>query len=405
RDAGVDGGPDGGRPDTGPPPDGGPLDPDAACASSTVEAEVERLPVDIVWMVDNSVSMAPAIDQVTAGLNDFATLIGSRDLDYRVIVLSIRGEGVVDLGHGDRYAVCIPPPLSGDASCGDGPRFFQVSVDVRSTQPLEQFLGTLGQTDGYLADDDRGSGPWLDLLRPEATKTIVVVTDDNARMVVRSGGGFAPGPGGGRSGGDPEATAEWFETTTDTSDGSNPFSSRTLPEGILDPRWGGLFDGYTFSALYGWGSETDPDVPCSYPGGGTPPSSGPTYTELVARTGGVRAQICDGASAWGPFFDDVATAVERTSRIDCAIPIPDAPEGEFFQRDRINVFTREDDASTRVGKVPTIGDCDDRGGWAYDDEADPTEVILCPATCEQVQPSEGVTHGVEVQFGCQTIPI
>jgi len=224
-------------------------------------------------------------------------------------------------------------------------------------------------------------------------------------MVVRSGGGFVAGPGGGRSGGDPEATAEWLETTTDTSEGSNPFNSRTLPEGILDPRWGGLFDGYTFSALYGWGSETDPDTACTYPGGGSPPSSGPTYTALVARTGGVRAQICDGASAWGPFFDDVASAVERTSRVDCAIPIPEPPEGTFFQRDRINVFVGEDGASTRVGKVSSAAACDDRGGWHYDDEADPTEVILCPATCERVQPSEGVTRTVDVQFGCQTVPI
>jgi hypothetical protein len=244
-------------------------------------------------------------------------------------------------------------------------------------------------------------------LRPEATTAIVVVTDDNARMVVAgpTPGTFVSGPGVGTSG-DPVATADWFETTSDTATGSNPFNSQTLPEGILHPRWGGLFDGYVFNALYGWGSEADPSQRCTYPGGSSPPSSGPTYTELVSRTGGVRAQICAGSAAWGPFFSDVATAVERTSRIDCSIPIPEPPMGMFFQRDRINVFITEDGGvSERIPKVASAADCDDRGGWYYDSEAMPTSVELCPVTCMRVQPDAGVIRRIDVQFGCQTIPI
>ena len=122
---------------------------DAACSRSSVAAQVERLPVDIIWMVDNSISMAPAIDEVIRGLNTFAGLVGSRGLDYRVVMLSLRNvQRNVTVPDGRRYAVCIPPPLAGDARCGNGPRFFHSSVDIRSTQPLEQFLGTLGQTMG-----------------------------------------------------------------------------------------------------------------------------------------------------------------------------------------------------------------------------------------------------------------
>lgn len=387
--------------DSGPLPDRGPLPPDAACASETATATVERLPVDIVWMVDNSASMRPAIEQVQAGLNDFAALIASRDLDYRVIMLSLRGVGETTIGGSRRYQVCIPPPLAGDASCGDGPRFFHVSVDVRSTQPLEQFLGTLGQTSGYGPSDERGSEPWAHLLRPEATKTIVVVTDDNARMVVRSGGGFSAGPSGGRDG-DPVATADWFETT---AAGRNPFNSNSLPEGILHARWDGLFEGYTFSALYGWGSASDDTVRCTYPDGTSPPASGRTYSELVRRTGGVRARICDGPAAWGPFFDDVARAVERASRIDCAIAIPEPPAGMVFERDRINVWVDTGSGPTRVGKVEDAAACDARGGWYYDDEDAPSAVVLCPATCDAVQAAPGESRRVDVQFGCQTILI
>lgn len=392
--------------DGGPPPDRGPLPPDAACASETASAIVEKLPVDIIWVIDNSASMQPAIEAVQNGLNDFAALIGSRDLDYRVIMLSLRGRGETTIRDKRRYQVCIPPPLAGDASCGDGPRFFQVPVDIRSTQPLEQLLGTLGQSSGYTEEQDIGSAPWDHLLRPEATKTIVVVSDDNARMVVRSGSGFQQGPNQGRDG-DPVATADWFETW---DGGRNPFNgsptnTRSLPEGILHTRWAGLFDGYTFSALYGWGSETDDSVTCEFPGGSNPAASGRTYTELVRRTGGVRAKICDGAAAWGPFFDDVATAVERASRIDCTIPIPDPPSGSFFQRDRINVLVDAGEGEERVGKVSDSSACDERGGWHYDDEDAPSEVVLCPATCDRLQAAPGETRRVDVQFGCQTIPI
>ena len=155
---------------------------DATCAAVQVEAEVDNRPVDIIWVVDNSTSMEPAIMNVQTGLNDFADRVNASGLDYRVIMLSLRGNGPSST----RFRVCIPPPLAGDAECGDGDRFFHVSVDIRSTQPIEQILGTLGQTAGYRTEDgDRGSEPWLNLLRPDATKTVVVATDDNSRTCAR----------------------------------------------------------------------------------------------------------------------------------------------------------------------------------------------------------------------------
>ena len=57
------------------PPSDAPFNPDAACATVTEKATPELLPVDIIWVVDNSVSMQPAIDEVTKGLNAFANLI------------------------------------------------------------------------------------------------------------------------------------------------------------------------------------------------------------------------------------------------------------------------------------------------------------------------------------------
>ncbi|MBK7579345.1 MAG: hypothetical protein IPI67_03980 [Myxococcales bacterium] len=354
------------------------FDPDAACAFATEETTPELQPVDIIWAVDNSVSMQPAIDEVTKGLNAFAALIGSKNLDYRVIMLSLRSKtNPVVVAGSNRYAVCIPPPLSADTNCSNGPRFFQSSIDIRSTQPLEQILGTLGQTAGYAVGEAKGGEAWKAELRPSATKTFVVVSDDNSRLLPQD-----------------------FETF---AGGKNPFNSLTLPPGILDPSWNGLFTGYVFSGLYGWGSTTDPNVTCKYPGGSSPPSSGPTYTTLVLKTGGARAQICAGASAWGQFFDDVATAVVKYSKLSCTLALPKPQTGKL-DPGKVNVLV-VGQTTTALPKVNGASACDQNGGWYYDDDVNPTKVTLCPASCAAAEQAGVTTGGVKlvVQFGCQTI--
>ena len=353
-----------------------PITPDAACAAVTTQAEVTVLPVDIIWMVDNSSSMAPAIQQIQNGLNSFATLIGGSGLDYQVIMLSLRGASPIMVSGSTRYPVCIPPPLSGDISCGDGTRFFQSSIDIRSTQPLEQFLGTLGQTTGYKAGDDRGGPPWAQHLRASATKTIVVVTDDNARL-----------------------SATDFETF---AGGKNPFNSLTLPPGILAPMWNGLFDKYIFSGIYGWGNASDPSVLCTFPDQTHPASSGPTYSTLVQKTSGVRAKICDGASAWQPFFNAVAQAVIETAKLSCELTIP-PPSMGTLDPTKVNVVIG--DGNQPVPGVTNAAACAGGEGWYYDDPVQPKKVILCPTSCDQAQLSigPGKPGHIDVLFGCQTI--
>ncbi|MBI5513327.1 MAG: hypothetical protein HY909_06130 [Deltaproteobacteria bacterium] len=358
------------------------LAPDAACVGTMAQGVIERRPVDIVWIVDNSVSMAPAIDQVILGLNTFAGRVGTRGIDYRVALLSLRSPTRdVRLADGTRrYGLCIPRPLAGDDRCGNGPRFLHASMDVRSTQPLEQLLGSLMQTQGYAAGESRGGEPWRAFLRAGASKTFVVVTDDNSRMPARE---FERFPGG-----------------------VNPRSSTLrLPPGVLDPSYGGLFEAYTFSGIYGYGSDTDPSVPCRFPDGTMAPASGAEYTALVGSTRGVRARLCDGARAWGPFFDAVATAVERTSMLACDLAIPAPPDGSVLDPDRVNVAL-VGEARTALGRVGSVAACGPAGGWYYNDPRRPDRVHLCPASCARAQAllAAGGRAGVEVQFGCLTIP-
>ncbi|MCZ7682354.1 MAG: hypothetical protein M5U28_27610 [Sandaracinaceae bacterium] len=313
-----------------------------------------------------------------------------------MIMLSLRGRGETNVGGSRRYQVCIPPPLSGDTSCGDGPRFFQVSVDIRSTQPVEQFLGTLGQTAGYTMTDSRGSAPWRHLLRDEATKTIVFVTDDNARTC------DLPGSAVGCSPADPPLTA--------TLARGLPGRRQPLQQQRARP-------GHPHAGLRLPLHRLHLQRPLRLGLGDRPHRRVHLRGRRLASLAGPDLHRARHAHRWcarphlrrlrgvGPFFDAVATAVERTSRIDCTIPIPEPPSGMFFEHDRINVFVDTGSGPTRIGKVPDAASCDARGGWHYDDESAPSAVVLCPATCDAVQAAPGATRSIDVQFGCQTIPI
>lgn len=366
----------------GPPADAGP-DADggfASCASVSSTAQREPLPVDIVWIVDNSSSMQPAVAEVQAGLNAFAGLIENKGLDYKVIMLSLRGTSPVQSGNSFRYPVCIPPPLGG-ANCGNSARFFHAALDVQSTQPLEQILGTLGQTQGYTPGQSRGGEAWAQELRPNATKSIVVVTDDNSRF---PGVSFEMFPGG-----------------------DNPNTGGlVLPPGILHPSRGDAWKGYVMSGIYGWGSDLDPSIRCTYPGGAKPPSSGYEYSAIIQKTGGVRAQLCAGSSAWGPFFDGVAQAVLANARVACELAIP-AGDGGAVDPEKVNV--RVDDGTTApvlVSRVSDLAACAGAEGWYYDVPSAPTKLFLCPASCDAAQskdPTTGAPPKVDVLFGCASV--
>jgi len=370
-----------------PPPDfGGSVDASAldsgdasfqTCAATAVEAQPERLPVDIIWVVDNSSSMQPAVTEVQAGLNAFATLIESKGIDYKVIMLSKRGSSPLTGSGANRYPICIPPPLAGP-DCGNSSRFFHASLDVKSTQPLEQLLGTLDQTAGYTASDERGSEPWSQELRSNATKTIVIVSDDDSRFSATS---FEQFPGG-----------------------KNPYNSTTLPAGILHPSRNGQFAGYVLNALYGWESPTVPSLRCTYPNGGQPAAPGEVYTDLVTKTGGVRAKICDGAGAWGPFFDGVAQAVVTMSRVACELAIP-APDAGVLDPEAVNVQVSDGTSpAVVVPRVPGASACGAAAGWYYDDPKSPTKVLLCPASCDAAQSKGGAAPPkIDVLFGCQSV--
>ena len=143
----------------------------------------------------------------------------------------------------------------------------------------------------------------------------------------------------------------------------------------------------------------------SPPGPGAPPSLTNLHEIAAAGGTGEASMLNTGDPAQTAAAFKTAIEKIRGAAVSCTIPIPPPPDGSFFDRTRINVLVDLGEGDVRVGKVADPSACDDRGGWHYDDELDPTSVILCPATCEALQAAPGETRRVDVQFGCQTIPI
>jgi hypothetical protein len=70
----------------------------------------------------------------------------------------------------------------------------------------------------------------------------------------------------------------------------------------------------------------------------------------------------------------------------------------------VNVwFTPQGGAEEIIYKVGGAAACDPNlGGWYYDNPNNPTEIILCPKSCEAIGGSKG---NIRIELGCTTIEI
>jgi len=116
---------------------------------------------------------------------------------------------------------------------------------------------------------------------------------------------------------------------------------------------------------------------------------------------GVSGDLCD--QDFDPVFQNMATAVVQGSKVSCEVDIPPAPDGGIFDPTKVNVEYTPGGMgmATKILNVPNgPGDCGPNGGWYYDDAANPSKIILCPASCTQVQGDPKAK--LDVFFGCQT---
>lgn len=112
------------------------------------------------------------------------------------------------------------------------------------------------------------------------------------------------------------------------------------------------------------------------------------------------------------FIQDGPTAAEellatlseiRGLALPCDFPMPEATSSGLEIDPRlVNVtYTSGDGTETQFTKVPGAGDCGASRSWYYDDEDNPTRVVLCPSACDTV--STDTRASFEILVGCAPV--
>ncbi len=312
----------------------------ACAATSTTADDPQPLPADIIWAVDQSGSMDQETAYVQAKINDFANLIAATNIDYHVVMIASTSGG---------NAICVPPPLSG-GGCGDGPRFRLVNQKVDSNDALNQIINQYPK--------------YSDFLRANAVKHFVVVTDDNA------------------------------------TDG--PMNSpQAFANGLKGLSPAGMFAKWHFHSLFAYG--TVPYFGCIGPFG-TGAAYGTVYEQLVQLTGGAKGVICE--DNWTPVFDAIKQVVVQGSKISCEYAIPSPGPGQTLDPNKVNVEYSPggNPPAQQVFRVNDASECtagSGQGGWYFDDNTNPTKILLCPDTCSAIQTDPNAK--IDVKFGCDSV--
>lgn len=321
------------------------------CATTTAAALPTVLPADIIWVVDNSLSMEEEVAAVSSNLNRFATFITASGIDAQVVMISNDDPTIGD----GKYHVCVPPPLSATAAgvCPtgrdiDGERYYHERFTI------EGVSGSDTRTNALTAIAERHPN-YRSRLRPGATTHIVVVSDDDSAM-----------------------TAADFDARIAAL--SPGFLRRPVVHSIVtrdSTEIESSFDGCVVAGC-----------PCGY-------RVGTAYLGLSAATGGTVQSIC--TADWGPVFDAIAAAVVETTSVPCVYAIPSPGGGLTVNPEQVNVYSAASGERTLIPNVAGPDGCGAEAGWYYDDPADPRVVNLCGASCVSV------TGSVEIDFGCDTV--
>jgi hypothetical protein len=128
------------------------------------------------------------------------------------------------------------------------------------------------------------------------------------------------------------------------------------------------------------------------------------YVQLARDTGGVH--FPRDVHNTGEVYVDFVVAIEEllaTNPLSCVYAIPEPPNGQSFDRTRVNVQYDIGLGPETLGYVESVDDCAEFGnGWYYDDLAAPREILFCPQTCGLFKAQE--LASIRIQFGCATIP-
>jgi len=238
-------------------------------------------------------------------------------------------------------AICVPAPLS-NGTCGNNTRFRVVNELIDSNNGPSRFISR------YSA--------YSDFLRPEAMKHIIFVTDDNSNT-----------------------------------------SASSFTTGLAGLMPAGIFSNYKVHGIYAYGNGMSNGCTGAF---GAGENEGTVYTTLVASSGGARGVICE--DDWTTVLTEIQAAVVSGSQLACELAVPTPTNGQTLDPMKVNVSYQANGAGTAVTipQATNAASCTSAGGWYYDDNAAPTTITLCPATCTSVEADPN--GNVAVQLGCQT---
>lgn len=320
----------------------------AACREISSESSVQSALVDIIAIIDNSGSMTEEAIQTRDNINRFAEIIAESGLDYRVVLISRPEE--------DENGVCVPAPLgSGAPSCMSGPdgRLLAVHEEVESRNAPELIVDLYPR--------------YRDFLREDAVKVFMWITDDQA---------------------------------------ARGYSADSIRERLADLGPSGMFDRQIHNAIVGYYGDT-PSTWASESAGECESLArvGSVYMRLAGCfdnddaliegcTPGLTARVCE--ENWSTIFEDIARGVVEGVPVACEFAIPAPPTNLVIDFGEVAVSFTSDDGTTDLVRT-TASACSDRG-WHFDDEATPTNIVLCPELCRAVQSTPGAS--VDIGLGC-----
>ena len=357
-----------------------------ACASSSAKTTLTKMPVDIIFVVDNSGSMSGEIVEVQNQINtNFATIIGASGIDYRVIMIARHGAA------NSGQSVCVSAPLSG-TTCSPIPtkpaetaRFFHYNEEVASTDAWCKILTTFKKadsTDGYTLH----AKGWEEALRANAFKTFIVVSDDRISCGVginnfNDSNTIAAG----------KTTAAAFDTAL--------LALSPAQFGTAAKR------NYVFHSINGVApfdatdltKATPPAAPVTLsmctPGA---VNSGTGHQSISALTGGLRYPSC--GLNYTTIFQAVAKGIVEGAAIACDFPVPQPPPGETLDLASLAVQYRPQGTGAPDEFTEVANEAACAPGKFYVTGGATGTIHLCAATCTTVQADP--TADIRVVSGC-----
>jgi hypothetical protein len=253
---------------------------------------------------------------------------------------------IIDSGIDVHVVLISSYPGNGHGICIDPPLGAGGCPNTDTNLPLFNHIDDRVSSSSAWADIIANAAEWSPFMRQDSSKHVVVISDDDPNMT------------------------------------DDAFDSQFV---ALDPSYA---DYIHHSVVCHSNCPSAADI-------GTP------YINLTNARGGVAADLCD--QDFQAVFDALSTEVIGGTQLACEFAIPEPPNGEEFDPDKVNVDF--DDGMGGTLSIPRVDSADQCAavpdGWYYDDPANPTMIVMCPQTCETAQVSKN--GSISIAFGCATI--